>query len=379
MFYTENAVTNRNIDRIVFETMNVLPAQERFLFRKKADATLSTKGNPSDQARVANYLFTSIVNSVKSYNVSKGESAYAYALKTKGDITKMPDWKTTIKCKSYLDDVYKGTNHPYYGATNRLLQMITNCKKDFEYGFRYNIEMITIIYGYLVEAYYEMLDVLAVTAAEYYAAMTPRPIKSQYYNRLIVYTSVNSILDMYENGEWGKFISSLKNPKIAANESFVFGTDEGKLSLINVNEDPFCALEANFEVGKLLSTAGKIGTGIGVIVTIFYGIRALIAYFFKKMSTLKEHLANQASLLDMIVRSDGTLTPEQKAKIEKKRNSYQSLAATIDRKILKANDDAQKDIGTESEKFAKAFTDPTAGDLSVGDPNASADPDFVIL
>lgn len=261
--------------------------------------------------------------------------------------------------------------------------MMTACKKDFEYGFKYDIEIIKILYGYMVEAYYELMNIIILN---YSIPMTLPATRisnnPMYYNDTTVYKSCNTILDLYESGEWKKLMNSLKNSKVAAAESFAFDGSTGNFAIATVNDDPFAVLE-----GDIIDTVidfAKVGVVVvGVVVTLFFAIRSLIAYFFRKMNSYKSHLENQATLLDTIAKTDSSLTPEQKEVIERRRDKMQAKAAEISRKIFKADKEAKEDMKEEAKKFAKVIKDPTYTDAPVGGTpnpdNTGTDSDFVIL
>lgn len=383
MIYCDNKVINEHIANVVFEAMNAIPAQERFDFKRKADKTLAPKGNAMDQAKVANVLYRDILK--EATRVSKNPmTTYSIAMKTKGDITKMPDWDTTVKCNNALMHAFtSGKPDPYYSTLSKMDKMMTACKKDFEYGFKYDIEIIKILYGYMVEAYYELMNIIILN---YSIPMTfPATRMSNnpmYYNDTTVYKSCNTILDLYESGEWKKLMNSLKNSKVAAAESFAFDGSTGNFAIATVNDDPFAVLE-----GDIIDTVidfAKVGVVVvGVVVTLFFAIRSLIAYFFRKMSSYKNNLENQATLLDTIAKTDSSLTPEQKEVIERRRDKMQAKAAEISRKIFKADKEAKEEMKEEAKKFAKAIKDPTYTDAPVGGTpnpdNTGTDSDFVIL
>ena len=387
MIYSDNKAVNRHVSTIVFESTNALPAQERLGFKSKINSTLGKNGDPREQSMLANYLYRSII---KSASATYGlDSLYAYAAKTKGDITKMEDWAFTQKCKAEIDRLYSTPERKtagWYVAANELLAMLMKEKKNFEYGFKYNIEMIQIMYCYLAEAYYELLDMCAMELAWLYEASSPRPIRVNPRQKdTIVLTNINMILDMYKSGEWAKFMNQMKNSKVAASESFFFDGSDGKFTLAVESDDPFAVLEANAVVDKIIDVGGKVFVGIGVVVTIFFAIRGLIAYFFRKANSHKNYLENQAKLLDTIVNTDKTLTPDERDKILKKKADMEARAATIQRKIFKADSEAKKDMQKEAENIAKVVsgkspvtTAPGAASTATPSPDSSDD-DFVIL
>lgn len=372
MIYSENRVVNRHVGDFVFETMNALPVQERFGFKQNANKVLGPKGDTKAQASVVNYLYRSIMKTTNA-GFSLG-SLYSYAAKSKGDITKMEDWSITTKCKSELDNLYKPDQLRYQApmkAADELLVMLIAEKKNFEYGFKYNIEIIQVIYCYLAEAYYELLDIMAMYTAGLYETSSPRPYRGKPFSAqkdMIVITNVNMILDMYKSGEWAKFMKEVQNSKVAATESFIFDGSDGKFSVATVEDDPFAVLEGNTIVNKVLTTAGVAFAGIGAIITIFYAIRGLIAYFFRKANSYKNHLETQARLLDVIASSDTTMTPEQKDKILKKKANMEALSANISRKIFKADKEAKEDMREESAAIAKAMA---GSDIGVGTASAA--------
>ena len=114
-------------------------------------------------------------------------------------------------------------------------------------------------------------------------------------------------------------------------------------------------------------------------------LRGLIAYFFHRAAKHRDHAENQAKLLDNILATDTSLTPEERDKIERKKIKLQETAANIDRKIFKADKAAKEDMRKESAAIAKAMTDDsgfvgvtTPGTASNATPSPDSD-DFVIL
>ncbi len=386
MIYSNINSVNRHIGDFVFETMNALPAQERMEFKRKANSVLGPKGNPKEQASLVNYLYRAILKS--SADGTDTNSLYAYAAKTKGDITKMGDWKLTVDTYNALIASYKSSSSEYQAplkTAGELLQMLTAEKKNFEYGFKYNIEVLKVIYCYLVEAYYELLDISSMYITIYYS-LSPRPYRRNHTSLqkdTIVVTNVNMILDMYKNGEWAKFMKQIQNSKVAASESFCFSGESGTFTIATQKDDPFVALEGGSIFEDILGFAGVGIVAVGVIITIFYAIRGLIAYFFRKSNSYKNYLENQARLLDIIASSDDTMTEDQKEKILRKKDKMISLGASIERKILKADKEAKEDMKQEAVNISKAIADSGAavnvGAASTASPAPNTSDDGLVI
>lgn len=386
MIYSNINSVNRHVGNFVFETMNALPAQERMEFKRKANAVLAPKGDPKEQASLMNYLYRAILKA--SADGTDANSMYAFASKSKGDITKMEDWKIVVDCSDSLNDLYDRSDIEIRApmkTANDLLQMLKAEKKNFEYGFKYNIEILKVIYCYLVEAYYELLDAASMYISVYYRP-SPRPYHkfvSSMRKDTIVVTNVNMILDMYKNGEWAKFMKQIQNSKVAASESFCFSGESGTFTIATQKEDPFVALEGGSIFEDILGFAGVGIVSVGVIITIFYAIRGLIAYFFRKSNSYKNYLENQARLLDIIASNDDTMTEDQKEKILRKKDKMTALGASIERKILKADKEAKEDMKKESVNISKAIADSGAavnvGVASTASPAPNTSDDGLVI
>lgn len=389
MIYSDNRLLNEEIAHFVFETMNAVPAQERMGFKAKAQNVMSPKGNPVEQSKLANTLYRSIVKSAKEYEASSQTDMFSYAKASKGDVTKIKDWPRAEMCFNRLVGVAGSKKiSPNVTLVSTMIdfrKMLLDSKADFEYGFKYHIDIIEILYAYMVESYYELIDAAIVALQEDlqdYAGV--RPTKFSGYNGMIVVTSCQTLVNLYKTGEWKKFMKSFQNAKVAANESIVFDGLDGEFGMGVIEDDPFAALEGNVIIDKALGIIKTAGITIGVVVTVFFALRGLIAYFFHRAAKHRDHAENQAKLLDNILATDTSLTPEERDKIERKKIKLQETAANIDRKIFKADKAAKEDMRKESAAIAKAMTDDSGfvginpGTASNATPSPDSD-DFVIL
>ena len=332
MFFNNRSMNDIMIDHIV-EYTSALEACDRIQFRKDITSALAMESaDPKARGAIVNSLYQDVATSAKMVNFGKIPNSH-------GDIMSLEHWDITAKGISYLNDLIPGTDR--LKTLNDMQDFLISARADFEYGYKYDIEIIKTLYCVMVMCMYDLFDSCIV---QYSNTVNGNnfPVGHEY-----AYRSANQYITMYKSGEWAVFMRSMKNPKVAA---------AGESYLINQITAP--AEEGLADVSDVVSGGpfGLIGTAAAAFVIILMASRGLIRYFFRKSAQATVYLRNQAEFLDSVTMKDSSITPETKNKVERQKNKMISLAAWIDRNILKAEKSADADTKDDA-KVMKAALD----------------------
>ena len=161
--------------------------------------------------------------------------------------------------------------------------------------------------------------------------------------------SAEGLVSTYKSGEWKRTMKALKDPKIAAKESAIFGT-------------------ANESAVTIIAIAAFAIVGFKMILGF---IRIAVNYFFAKSVSIAEYLENQADLLKTAIESEERIGDTSDAALQKQRkwlNRLEATAGFINSKILKTEKKADDEMRKENKQYLTAVY----GSVSMTDANAFA-------
>lgn len=293
---------------------------------------------------------------------------------SQGNIHKIDSWDTTAKAMEAINKLLGNYNLECVDLMNDLYDMIVRCEKDFSYGYHYNIKLIKLLYSTLVLDLYEIIDMCICC----YTDMLKNPAeKKPKFSKLdlkrsAVARSAEGFVESYRKGDWAKAMKALKDPKLAANESALFGE----------NGEP--VEEAGIAIpllGASAATAPALSGPLAVVAVAAFAIlsvklliglmRLAINYFYCKSVSISDYLENQAELLRVAIEAEEKIgeTSEKAIKRQKKwLNRMEALSNFIVAKILKTERKATEELRNENKTYMQAMDT----NMTMDDANAFA-------
>ena len=345
----------------VMESMTYLDPSDRKEWRVDALLALETNNVSLDATKnrgaLLNSLYKTVVADAKTVNFGKVDAS-------KGNIMNLPGWKTTEKSIDTLSKLVPDAKE--VKVLTDLHDALVQCRPDFEYGYKYDIELVKTIYCVMVFNMYELIDTcICVYSAKVNGGHPP---KHKY-----AVTTAQQYIQLVKSGEWNRIMKAYKSGKSAPAKECV----EVYAEQMHLDDEDMSATEAANLLTDIFEVISFPVSCVFGLVTLLFGIRALIAFFYRKSAELSSYLHNQADLLDNITEADRTMTDEQKQQVMKTRNKIVSVAAYIDTKILKAEKEADKDQAAYAKQDAAAMKAAKSAPMTPAgrDPYITADGD----
>ncbi len=318
------------------ENINMYMAMPVGKLRTEMRAVLEAKDSDEMTSEVINKMYLEVKSKTKGYDVVDIDASRGNILKVKGyDITAdaidainrlMGDRK--IDCVDLMNDLH---------------DMIISCRADFEHGYRYNVDMIKIIYQTLVLDLYELVD-MCICA---YTAMMRNPAQkdfrfkdlSDYRSKTAISQSAAGFVGLYKKGDFGKLMKVLRDPKMAGATTVEAMEGVGTGILVGAILSPF------------------------IVRAVIGFIRLGVNYFFVKAAKLDDYLSTQSEFLRTAIEAENARKddPEAIAKQEKWLNRFERLTAFIETKILKVDKEASKQITEDNKQYKKALPSMSVG------------------
>lgn len=343
MYDFQDAIIESNLSFI-----NAQPAKDRLRYKAILETT-----NPAGRAALIANLY--------EFCIRPNNIDYGKIPDSRGNILKLQGYNTTSKAIELLNELMKLDNtQNEIKILNDYHDMLLNCRADFEYGFKYDIRLIRTLYCNMVLSLYELIDMCIVSYSEFVKNqnMAKPAIKPQRKTDSILLRSIRGYLAAYKNGEWGKVMKALKDPKIAATgESYI----QMECNAI-ANED--YAFEASFNknssivdvTSSIWGSANlpfKILIGITGFLVFLNFLRWMIRWFMRKAASTSSYLERQSELLrdaSEAESSAGISTQKQDEKRQKWYVKLHNMAEFINNKIIKVNQKVEEDIMKDSKE-----------------------------
>lgn len=310
----------------VIELMQSQPAKDRFDYKEIAlEAILS----PAGKSKMIQKLYTDII--------SKSDIDFGKIPESKGNLTKYVYYESLYQSIEALNKLFEGSKTvEELELTNSLHNMIISCVSDFEFGYKFDIDIIKLTYNLLVMALHEMVCVCISLYTDYLKDVKNVSFKfvPAKKKNLLIIKYVKDMLKSYDNGEWTKLMLQFKK-----NSSNLLGS-LGALSAIQ-------------------GTTGVISLGIAPMIIIsflvlLFSIRGLIYIYYHAAFKLNNFITINADFLRWNVEMDRNNTDSSLEKQKKMLNALDSVQNFIETKILKTESDAKKELEkSNKENFSK--------------------------
>ena len=338
--------------------INAQPTSDRLKYKAVLESS-----DPAGRAALVSKLY--------EFCIRPNNIDYGKIPDSRGNILKLQGYNTTSKAIELLNELMVMDNTQGEIKTlNDFHDMLLNCRSDFEYGFKYDIQLIKTLYCNMVLSLYELIDMCIVSYSEFVKneKMKKPAIRPQRKTDTVLVRAVRGYLASYKSGEWAKAMKALKDPKIAAiGESYL----QMEINAI-ANEDPAMEAKANkyTPISDVISMIGdnmknsegnislpyKLMIGVAGFVALLNFLRWGIRWFMRKSANVSSYLERQSELLkdaSEAESSSGTSTEKQDEKRQKWYIKMHNMAEFINNKILKMNSKVEEDIMKDSKENFK--------------------------
>lgn len=299
--------------------------------------------------------------------ISKSNIDFGAIPDSKGCLTKYKEYKLITSGIDYINQLFEGTYAEEVELMNKLHDMIIVCRKDFEYGYMREIEIIKLTYCTAVYALHEMINfcVLLYTKQMRQNAGIQFDFRKTKKQNILLLRNVKGLIRSYNSGQWATIMEGFrKNPTLGIPSSPA--TEAGPISIIvdskNTGEMISSGMKTAWAFAKNIPSPVKWIIGA---IAIFLLIRALIYYFYQAARGVKDEIRSNKEFVDFAIvqeREEGA--PDKViSKHTKLSERLESIANFIEVKILKQNAAAEKEL-TESNRSnfqASDFKNPSFG------------------
>ena len=335
--------------------INSQPASDRLHYKRALEGQNAVAGRAK------------LVAKLYEFCISPTDIDYGKIPDSRGNILKLKGYDTTAKAISTLNDLMTMDSvQNELRILNDFHDMLINCRSDFEYGYRYNIQILQSLYQNMVLSLYELIDMCIVSYSEYLKtaeAKKPviRPIRKK---DTLLLKSVKAYLAAYKNGEWAKMMKALKDPKVAAAGESVFQLD---INAAAYSDFARVVGVANEGILDVLAVGGGI---IIALYVIFNALRSAIRFFMRMSGKIGGYLETQEELIKGAAEAEAE-SGYSDEKVTEKRQRFvikiHSMAEFFNNKILRADRLAEQDIQKENKitysKEATGITGSNSADF----------------
>lgn len=268
--------------------------------------------------------------------ISKSNLDYGRIPDSQGALIHYTDYKIMTESMDMLNKLFTGIKSDELKLMNDLHDMIITCRKDYELGYKFNIEIIKISYCTAVLTLQELINVciLAYTTIMRKNAGIVFDFKSVKKKDVIVLKGAKSLLKAYNSGQWTKMMNSFKK-----NPDFLGTSMVAKESIGTAVSGAVNFVKNNPIIGVPI-------TVIGSIIVFLISIRKIVYWFYCGATRVKDYLRTEKEFVDFAIsqeKEDGT-SSDVITKHQKLSEKLESIADKIEIKILKTNTDTKKEM-----------------------------------
>jgi hypothetical protein len=324
------------------------------------------EGSVESNAILLQKLYTDII--------SRSNIDFGSIPDSQGALIKYKEYKLMAQSMEQLNLLYEGTPSEDLTIMNKLHDMIIACRKDYELGYKFDIEILKISYCTAVMTLFEMINVciLLYTRSLRDAKGIDFDFKKVKKKDVLVIRGAKSLVKSYETGQWNTLMNEFKKDPMKysnsiATEAGIFSDDAKKFIANAANKlgmfgpDGAPAKLDLKEAFKHIPLPLKV---IGIAIAAFMTIRTLIFVFFNSAVKLKDWLRVQKDFIEATTRTemnDGNVSQNVIEKRTKLAQKLEGIANFIEVRILKTDTDAKKDMmSTNKENYNKSEFTNTA-------------------
>ena len=319
----------------LIEMRTAQPASDRMHY---FDAVL--EGTQESNADMIQKLYTDIIS--KS-NIDFGEIP-----DSKGNLLKYKEYGLMQQSMERINLLFKGKACEEVSLMNQVHDMIVSCRKDYEMGFTYDIEMIKIAYNVSVMTLYELINLCILAYTKQMRANVGIKFDLGKMKKAdnIVFKNAQSLVKSYKSGQWAKIMTQVKK-------------DHAILSA------PTPATESG---AAAVTFGGLVTTGVtfalshlpivipAAIILVFLGIRKLIYFFYSGSAKVKDYVDTQKEFVNATMATEINEGADEKlvGKRNKLLEKLDHVTRFIEGKIFRTNQKAKEEITKSNvENFKK--------------------------
>lgn len=303
--------------------------------------------------------------------IARSNVDYGTIPDSQGVLIKYKEYDLMVQSMDKINSLFGNTPTEEVTMMNKLHDMIITCKKDYEFGYKFNVEIVKIAYCTAVLTLYELINICIL---EYTSKLRSKSGIGFKFNKvkkkdILILRGAKSLLKSYETGQWTRMMNEFKkDPSIIglATEAGIFDKSIGEMvepfiNKYNIMGGPGAAAKFNPKglVNAVSAGINKIPLPIkiiAIVIGIFIAIRELIVVFFNSAMKMKDYLRTQKEFVDATISQelqDGT--PDAVInKHQKLAERLEGIANFIEVRVLKTNTDAKKDLeSTNKENYSK--------------------------
>ena len=293
------------------------------------DAVL--EGSVETNASLIQKLYTDIL--------SRSNIDFGRIPESQGALTKYKDYKLMVEAIDDINRLYEGKPSQDVTDMNKLHDIIISCRKDYEFGYKFDVGIIKISYCVAVMSLYEMINIciLGYTRQMRKDSGIEFDFRKIRKKDVIVVRGARSLIKCYESGQWARMVNDCKkDPGLFATAP---ATEAGFLGFDTVGH----AIAAAQTAHPVIFTSVVV---VAAIIGVLVAIRALVYFFYHNTNRIKNYIDTQKEFVDAYTRTE--MDSGAKADVVEKHSQLsdklQGMANYIEVRILKSDSDAKKDM-----------------------------------
>ena len=353
------------LDNFATESFCELRAdQDPRTYFKYMDVAIEGIVNPETRVKLVSKLYDDLMK--------KGFIDFDKIPLSKGDFTKYVHFKNLSDTIEVLTKLFKNVKTEEFKTTQKLYNMLISCRSDFEYGYKFDIELIKFSYNTLVLSLHRAIDISILSYIEYVKvrtnAATSNNILKKGANvalnykfnktvdyspaatkeRLLIMEGIDHVLKLYDKGEWTIMINSFKKGR-----NNWLGTIGQMAKATGLTTDYSGASSTELTAGGV-----AVVTVISLIVAIL-GLRKIVYVFYNTAYKIDESIKRNKQFLEYTMKNNVDQSVDAVIKQEHLLKFYDRLHDTIESKVFAENNKARKNLKeTNRARFSIADIGP---------------------
>lgn len=340
------------LNNLATESFSELRAdQDPKTYFRYMDVAIEGIVNPETRVKLVSRLYDDLMK--------KGFIDFDKIPLSKGDFTKYAYFKNLTDTIDILGKLFKGCEVDEFKKTQDLYNMIIGCRSDFEYGYKFDIELIKFAYNTLVLSLHRAVDISIMAYIEYIKERNAQPtgnilknvsnyvsnvsMNVKYPNhtylstsakneRFLIMEGVTHILKLYENGDWTKMINSFKKGR------------NNWLGTIGQVAKASGLVAENYYGGLEATPAGVAVVTVVALITTILGLRKIIYVFYSTAYKIDESVKRNKQFLEFTMQNGVDQSIDAIVKQERLMSFYDRLHDTIESKVFAENTKAKKNL-----------------------------------
>lgn len=333
-------------------------------FYKYFGAATESISNPETRVKMVSKLYDDLMK--------RGYIDFDKIPLSKGDLTKYKHFDNLTKTIQTLDKLFKGNKTEEYKMTEKLYNMIISCRSDFEYGFKFDVELIQFSYNTLVLALHRMIDITIASFVKYMYDIVDTPadnmldakihrvealaMNAKYprvkyagtassYETLLVVNGVKQVLKMYDKGEWTQMITSFKKGR--NNWLGTVGAVAKSAGLITGSG-----------TDTAVTAAGAAVLGVVSLIVFIISLRKIVYVFYSTAYKIDESVKRNRQFVEFTLKNSVDQSTSAIMKQQQILQFYDRIHDVIESKVFAENVKAEKKL---KESNRARFTIPEIG------------------